>query len=650
MNRITLQIPLLAVTFLAASAVAEPPAPQGPAASPAAQIARGETIYAARCAACHGADLRGKTALDLAGSGVISRWPGWTAADLYAHVQTMPYGSPGSLTAQQYIDVTAFILDKNNVTLAGVLTADPATLTRTRAQPERGARHDETLTTKRDITALLGGGPTQAELTAAGGKTTDWLFSTHDYAGQRFVDLNQINPSNVKSLRPVCVYQVGDTNPFPANPIVYKGAMFITTRNSVISIDAATCGVNWRYDRSQRVSPGFVLNLNRGAAIKDGKLVFGTADGAVIALDAGTGKKLWQRQVTDPGNNEGGFQAAPLIYDDLVIIAPAAGELGVKGWVGAFRLSDGEPAWRFNTVPDDGEPGADTWPSADARKHGGGAAWGTTTLDAKTGLVYVPVGNPTPDFDGDKRPGNNLYTCAIVVLDVKTGKLVWYYQVTPHDVHDYDLTQASPQFSATVGGKLRNFVVAAGKEGTIHVLDRESHQTLYDVPITTRQNTDKVWVTYDTTADGSKVCPGLIGGIEWNGPAFNPVTRMLYVPSVDWCRISKEPVDTARGYLTAIDAATGKMAWRYTSGRPMVAAVTTTPSLAFTGELTGDMLAFDAKSGKELYRFALGAPISGGTVTYAVAGTQYVAVPSGAVNAQWQAAPGASTITVFALR
>jgi alcohol dehydrogenase (cytochrome c) len=633
-------VAVVAFLFASASAAAE---------QPEAQIKRGEALYGASCASCHGADLQGKSALDLAGSGVVSRWGGWTASDVFSRVRTMPYGAPGSLSPQQYLDLTAFILDKNHIPLAGELSPEPAILARIPAQPERGARRDETLVTKRDISAQIGSGPTQAELTAAGGKTTDWLFWTHDYGGQRFVDINQINKSNVASLRPVCVYQLGDTNAFPANPIVYKGAMFITSRNSVVSLDAATCRLNWRYDRSQRVSQGFALKVNRGVAIKDGKLVFGTNDGYLIALDAGTGKKLWQREVTDPANNGGGFQSAPLIYDDLVVIAPGASELGVKGWVGAFKLATGEPVWKFNVVPDDGEPGADTWPDADARRHGGGAAWGTMSLDPKAGLVYVPAGNPTPDFDGTKRPGDNLYTCAVVVLDVRTGKLVWYHQVTPHDIHDYDLTQAAPQFSATVAGKARNLVVAAGKEGVVHVLDRDSHEQLYELPVTTRQNTDKVWVQPDVTADNSTVCPGLIGGIEWNGPAFNPGTKMLYAGSVDWCRIARDPADISRGYLTAIDATTGKMAWRYNSQRPMVAAVTTTPDLVFTGELTGDLLALDAKTGKELYRFALGAPISGGAVPYAVAGKEYVAVASGAVSAFWQAAPGASAITIFAL-
>jgi alcohol dehydrogenase (cytochrome c) len=644
---------LVSIALLALAGCAQTGAQSGGMSSDgetaAAQIAHGADVYAGHCASCHGANLEGKSALSLAGTEAGQRWQGQTAADLYQRVQTMPQGAPGSLPQSDYLAVTAFILDRNGNTPKVTLAADPAAL---KAIPSgvAAAKAEARLETPHPIGDQIAGGPTQAELTAAGPRTTDWLFTNHDYAGDRYVDLKQIDPSNAKSLRPVCMYQVGDMNPFPNNPIIYKGAMFITSRDSAFSLDAATCKLNWRYDRPSRAGAAFPLKMNRGAAIKDGKLVYGTHDGFLIALDAGTGKKLWERDVADPNKNEGGFTMAPMIYDDLVIIGPAGSELGVKGWLGAFRLSDGEPVWRFNTVPDDNEPGADTWPDHNSREHGGGAVWGSMTLDVAKGLLYVPVSNPTPDFDGDKRPGDNLYTCSIVVLDVRTGKLVWYYQVTPHDTHDYDLTQAGPQFSATIDGKQRNVVVAAGKEGIVHLLDRDTHQLLYQVPVTTRQNTDKPWIAIDVTKSGERVCPGAIGGIQWQGPAYNPGTKMLYVPAADWCLITKEPVEMSRGWLTAIDATTGKVAWRYAAKRPMLAAVTTTSAgVVFAGEITGDFLALDAKTGKVLYRFDTGGRITGGTPTYLVGGKQYVATVSGTANAFWHQAPGSSTVIVFAL-
>jgi alcohol dehydrogenase (cytochrome c) len=340
-------------------------------------------------------------------------------------------------------------------------------------------------------------------------------------------------------------------------------------------------------------------------------------------------------------------------------------EEGVKGWIGAFKLENGEAVWRFNTVPDEGEAGAETWGKPEAKLHGGGAVWAPLSLDPEKGLVYVPVANPAPDFFADSRPGANLYTSSMIVLDARTGKLQWYYQLVPHDIHDWDTTQAGPLFSAMVGGKARRLVATVGKDGLLHVLDRETREHLYQTEVTTRSS-----VEAPLTKEGVHACPGVLGGVLWNGPAYNPRTNMLYVPAVDWCGAYKkgddarlvqgqnymggsyiaDPIEKARGWLTAIDASTGKVSWRYESARPMLAAVTATSAdLVFTGELTGDFIALDARTGKVLYRFNTGGPMNGGLVTYAVNGKQYVAVVSGSASGFWQAAPGSSTIIVFSL-
>ena len=571
----------------------------------------------------------------------------------------MPFGAPGTLKDEQYIDVLAFLLNRNGfqpgtrdlvadvgvlkqVQLAGAVTIEHANTDY--APPPRSQ-----LTTLRSID--LGAGPTQAELSGAGSKTTDWLFTNHDYSGQRYVDLKQINRSNVGKLRPVCLYQVGDTNPFPTNPLIYGGSMFITSRNSTVSLDATTCRMNWRYDRISRVPLSYGMKMNRGAAIKDGKLIYGTHDGFLIALNASTGKLIWERDVADATKSGGGFNMAPVVYEDLVVIGPAGSDLGTKGWVGAFKLSTGEPVWRFNTVPEDGEAGAETWPSAAARKVGGGAVWGSLTLDTETGRLYIPVSNPTPFPDNGTRAGDNLYTGSMIVLDVRTGKLIWYSQLTPHDTHDYDLTQASPQFTTKIDGKDRQVVVSVGKEGLLHAFDRQTHELLYKAPVTTRQNTDKPWIAMDKTATGERVCPGAQGGVLWSGPAFNPITNALYVPAVDWCALTSDPPETSRGWITALDAATGAVRWKYQSIRPMLAGVTTTSAgLVFSGELTGDLLALDARDGKVLYRFDTGGPMTGGVVTYEVGKKQYVAAVSGAINSFWRMPPGgSSTVVIFAL-
>jgi PQQ-dependent dehydrogenase (methanol/ethanol family) len=504
-------------------------------------------------------------------------------------------------------------------------------------------------------------GPTQAELSGAAANAADWLHPNHDYGGQRFVELGEINRANVRGLSPVCRFEAGDMRPFHTHPIVQRGVMYITTTYTTFALDAATCHVHWRHDWQPKAQQNWPQQ--RGVAIKDGKVVRGTLDGYLLALDAETGQILWERAAADATKGET-FTMPPLIYENLVIIGPAGNEVAVKGWVGAFRLDTGEPVWRFSTFPAQDEPGSETWSATDALT-GGGAVWTPFSLDPREGRVYIATGNPAPDYYGEVRQGDNLYTNALVVLDVRTGKLVWQYQATPHDTHDWDLTQASPLFTAEVKSESRRLVTVTGKDGLLRVFDRETRELIYEVAVTRRENG-----TAPVTVEGVYACPGPLGGVQWNGPAFSPRTNMLYIPAVDWCGTYKkaeelrhvqgrlymggsfapDPVDQMRGWLTAIDAASGTVRWRYQSSQPMVAAVTATSAdLIFTGELNGDLIVLDGRDGSVLYRFNTGGAISGGIVTYQVGGKQYIAVTSGAATRFWRVPPAPSTIVVFSL-
>ena len=504
-------------------------------------------------------------------------------------------------------------------------------------------------------------GPTQAELNNAS-TSTEWLLPHHDYAGQRFVDLKQITPANASLLRPVCIYQAGDLNRFSTNPLVYQGTLYFTTGVSTMALDAATCRQRWRHDWKAKGKEAFPSS--RGAAIKDGKIIRGTNDGYLIALDARSGQFLWERQVADPEKYEQ-ISMAPLIYEDLIIIGFGGSEFGVKGWLGAFRLDNGEPVWRFNTVPNVGEPGAETWGSAEALQRGGGAVWMPPSLDTATGLIYVPVGNPSPLLFGIGRPGANLYTSSMVVLDAMTGTLQWYKQFVPHDTHDWDVAVTSPLFIADESGTRRRLVTVAGKDGLLRVLNRDNHEELYSVAISTRSNYD-----VEPTEEGVHTCPGASGGALWSTPAFTPTNNTMFIASIDWCGVFKkagelrfvpgqfymggsytpDPIEKSHGWLTAIDAVTGSVRWKYQSARPLLAAVTASAGgVLFTGELTGDFLVVDSKDGKILYRFYAGGPITGGVISYAVKGKQYVAVASGVATGYWQAPGGAATMLVFSL-
>lgn len=504
-------------------------------------------------------------------------------------------------------------------------------------------------------------GPTQAELNAASANAADWLHTNHDYGGQRFVEATEINRQNAHALQPVCRYELGDLYPFQTNPVVYRGVLYLTTPSATIALDAVTCAVRWRHDWQSRARENWPQN--RGVAVKAGRVIRGTRDGYLLALDADTGRLLWDRAAGDAAKGET-FTMPPVIFEDLVIVGPAGNEVPIQGWVGAFKLENGEPVWRFNTTPQPGEPGAESWGPTEAVT-GGGAVWTPFSVDPVQGLVYIATGNPAPDFYGDVRRGANLYTNSLIVLAARTGKLVWHYQAVPHDTHDWDLTQVSPLFSAEVKGQPRRLISVTGKDGLLHILDRNRREHLYEVAVSRRQN-----VELPITREGVHVCPGPLGGVQWNGPAFNPRTNMLYVPSVDWCGTFtkavelrhvmgqlymggtwvRDPDEQARGWLTAIDVSTGTIRWRYESRRPMLAAVTATSAdLLFTGELAGDFLVLDARDGTVLYRYDTGGRMNGGIVTYQIGGKQYVAVTSGNASRLWRAPVGSATVIIFSV-
>jgi alcohol dehydrogenase (cytochrome c) len=502
-------------------------------------------------------------------------------------------------------------------------------------------------------------------------KGGDWPYVDHDLAGTRHSDLKQITTKNVSRLVKACAYSFPDKEPSQTAPIVSAGRIYLTTAHYTVAIDGADCHVIWSSTWVPREHEPF--NTHRGAALADGKIIRGTDDGFLLALDAKDGHTLWEKQIADP--REGYFiSMPPLVHGNLIYIGPAGSETAAKGWVGAFRTRDGEQVWRFNIVPDDGEAGADTWgPNPAARKHGGGNLWTPMSFDETSNLLYVPGGNPAPDIYDEGRPGANLYTNSLIALDATTGHLAWYRQFVPHDVHDYDVTHVAPVFQTTIGGSTRNVIASTGKDGLLRLLDRDSKDIIYSVPFTNRVN-----VEAPVTTTPARVCPGTLGGEEWNGSAYYAKQNLLIVPATDWCaefnkdttapdpekehthgfyfggETKFDPWSAARGRLTAFDASTGHEKWRYDAAKPLIAGVTTTAGdLIFTGEMTGDLLALDATTGKVLLRLDLGAPVAGGVVTYSARGAQNVAVVSGFVGVYNLAAPeiggGNTTVTVFRL-
>ncbi len=637
------------------------------------QVVQGKTLYAAKCATCHGDKLQGGAAGPLAGPAFAARWKsGWadsqlTVDDLDFIIRTtMPKASPGTMAAGQYTAVLTYILQQNGYE-AG--TAEPlvAGSARMKARLQFGMAKESAapppLRVAGDPAAVpkTGAGPTQEELNRAVDSTRDWLYHTHDYSGARYVALDQINAQNANRLTPVCVFQVGDEGNFQTGPIVYQGTMYITTNKSTVALNATDCRPKWRYTWEPRASE--VWRNNRGVAIKDGYLVRGTSDGYLLALNAETGALVWAVKAADAAQGET-FTMAPLLFEDLVLIGPAGSENGIPGWVGAFRLKDGSPVWKFQTVAEATLAGSNSWGNPQRIKLGGGAVWTPLTLDAEKGELFVAVTNPAPDLPANLRPGDNRYSNSVVVLDVRSGKLLWYRQMVPNDSHDWDLTQVSPLFQTNIDGRETSLLTTVGKDGILRTLNRENHEVVYSTPVTTIKNAD-----VPISNKGVEACPGALGGVEWNGPALDRELNMLYVNAVDWCmtfspaeKVRYIPgrmymggtvkfADESQGWLTAIDASTGVVQWKYQSKRPMVAAVTSTKgNVVFTGELTGDFLTLDARSGKVLYRFNTGGGIGGGVVTYEESGKQYVAVMSGKPSNFWVSEiAGAPTVFLFAL-
>jgi alcohol dehydrogenase (cytochrome c) len=499
---------------------------------------------------------------------------------------------------------------------------------------------------------------------------TDWAGYNNTLTGERFSPLDQITAANVGRVRRVCTYDLGERAAMEAGPVVVDGSLYVTTAENTYAIDAATCALRWKHEYQYSPGPPFDLKVNRGVAYLNGRLFRGANDGRVYALDAWTGQELWNVAAADPSKGET-FPAAPAAWDNLVFIGNAGGDnFGVAGRMMAFDAETGARVWTSNLIPESGSSGG-TWPpETETVPRAGGASWTSYSLDTLSGTVYVPTGNAAPDFLPQVRPGANLYTYSVVALDARTGAFRTHYQILPHDTHDWDVA-AAPALITTRGGQ--SLLVVGGKDGHLYGIDRASGQKRYTTSVTTIFNIDA-----PVTPEGTRFCPGVNGGIEWNGPTYSPKMNTLYVNAIDWCTTVKvappaklegkdglpwtgsselrepfgAPDRTRRGWLTAVNADNGQVRWTYASPTPLVAGITATAGgLVFTGDLKGNVLALDGESGRILWRGRTGQPIGGGVASYAVGGRQYIAVASGLhAPLTWQLKSTPASVVVFGLR
>ena len=498
----------------------------------------------------------------------------------------------------------------------------------------------------------------------------NWLTHSGSPLSQRHSALAKIHPGNVKELELKWVFQSASFEKFEATPLVVDGILYtVQAPNDIVAIDAATGRIFWTYNYSpskeSRVCCG---RVNRGLAILGDTLYMGTIDARLIAVDAKTGKPLWNIAVARP---EAGYSLthAPLIVKDKVLVGVAGGEYGIRGYITAYDAKTGKEAWRFNTIPGPGEPGNETW-AGDSWKTGGGSIWVTGSYDAETNLTFWGVGNPGPDWNGDERAGDNLYSDCVLALDADTGKLKWHYQFTPHDVLDYDAVQVPVLGDIQHKGRTRQVLMWANRNGIYYVLDRKTGEFLVGKPFTKvtwmdgfdlKGRPQKV-AAAEPSREGTLVYPGVQGGTNWYSPSFSPKTGLFYIPAWNntfstfvktpdtykegqrfiggYPRTSfglnrgvqantRKPED-GHGAVMAVDAATGEKKWQLDFIDVTDSGIlTTTTDLLFVGNREEHFYALHARTGDVLWRTSLGGAIANGPITYAVNGQQYVAVAAG---------------------
>jgi len=482
----------------------------------------------------------------------------------------------------------------------------------------------------------------------------DWPMYAHDYTSTRFSPLTEITPKNVANLRQICSYPILQKTTFESSLVEIGGTLYFTTGDSTYAIDATDCRLKWTEKHEMPAAFGTV----RGVAVAGKRVFRGFRDGYVIAYDVSNGEQVWSTKLTAPDGRVATVASSPVAWDGMVILGTSGGESNCSCFMVGLDADTGKVKWTFNTVPAAGQPGAESWPAG--VKPGGGSMWSSFTIDPETSALYLSTGNPGFDFAGDYRPGANLYTNSVVVLDAKTGKLRNYYQIVEHDFHDWDLTSA-PVVFLTKTGKRRAMV--AGKDGFLTSIDPKAQKITWKTPITTIEN-----IEAPLTPAGTRFCPGTAGGSQWNGPAFSPATNLVYVNAVDWCSTVKSDPDydgkknmlgsanafgdkakDVAGWVTAVDADTGAVRWKFKAAAPMVAGLAVTASgLVLTADMASDFLAFDAANGKLLHSIKLGQPTGGGVITYRAGGKQRIAVATG-LEDRIMETHGSPTVVVFGL-
>lgn len=498
---------------------------------------------------------------------------------------------------------------------------------------------------------------TYERLLGADREPENWLTYSGGYKSQRYSRLDQINRENVHKLKFKWIAQLRTLEKVETTPLVESGIMYLTQPpNDVIALDVRTGRRFWTYRRTLPEGINVCCGrVNRGVAILGDKLYMGTVDARLVALDLKSGSVVWDVEVAD---YRAGYAitTAPLIVKDKVIIGIAGGEYGIRGFLDAYDAATGKRAWRFYTVPGPGEPGHESW-EGDSWKTGGAPTWLTGSFDPELNLIYWGTGNPAPDWNGEVRRGDNLYSDSVIALDADSGKLKWHFQFTPHDLWDWDAVQIPVLVDGEFRGQPRKLMLWANRNAFFYVLDRATGEFLL-----ARAFAQQTWAERidergrpvvrpgtDPTPEGTLVYPAVAGGTNWQSPSYSPRTGLFYVAANDagerfftgeavyspgstffGSLHQSQPDEPGSGVLRALVPETGEIKWEYPKySRTSAGVLSTAGDLAFSGTSEGQFFALDAATGKELWRVDLGGNVIAGPITYQADGNQLITIAAG---------------------
>jgi alcohol dehydrogenase (cytochrome c) len=621
----------------------------------------GKQSFQGRCSGCHGTDGNGGEH----GPSILARVHRSSLRELTAFLKV---GAPlrgmppfASLPEPEMRDLVAFLRTiaprESPITRVQAVTTDGKTL--------EGAAIAQTgrelqLRTDDQRIHLLRRAPNGLfrEVTSQ----ADWPNFNGQFSGNRYTTATQIDPTNVSRLAPKWVFPVPNAGKMQGTPIVVQGIMYVPATNTVIALDAGSGAMLWSFSRPP--SQGLQGNArgignNRGLSVVGDRLFMQMDNAHLLALDRFTGKVLWDTEMADWRQNYN-TTGSLLAIENLVVAGTAGGEEGVRGFLAAYDQATGKEVWRFWTVPDKGQPGSETWDGIDIA-HGGGPTWLTGSYDPESQTVYWTSGNAGPDFNGDNRKGDNLYTCSILALDLKTGKLKWHFQTTPHDEWDWDAVEPVLLIDANWQGQPRKLLVQANRNGFLYILDRTDGKMLLAQPmvknltwakeILPNGRPEMIPNQVPTTA-GNLICPAVEGAANFFSTSFNPATGLFYVNTLERCAIYTKRTTApwvagrdfqggsgqypqkgpAQKILRAFDIQTGKVAWELPEqgmAESWSGTLSTASGLVFFGDDAGALSAADASTGKPLWSFNLTESPHSSPMTYVFDNKQYIAMAIG---------------------